>query len=602
MHPSAKELHARVAERLLRPLPDSLLPLLDGLLGALDTDEPRARLADELLLALLASGEPASTLLVVLSEAVALLAAEEDADPLQKRALGLAIQAFDFLEHRHRDEVRSLVRRVRHDPITGLPNRRSILDELAGALARSHRLQSRLLVALIGVAAPHDTTISDTDLIELATRLEESGRAGDLVGRAGERAFLVAREAVEDPTAARRILARIASHAGAPLPTTHVPDLRIVATLADGERHDPKRVLESLERALANVEDATPRLLEIATSATNPTRAPFGPVELRYQPIVRLTTGAIVRVEALARFPVDGELRPPGPMVAQLDSAERRRLLEDVLRGVARDMAAERLTYPVSVNLEPDLISRRELARWIDETWRGAGLDPGLLTLEITETQSLYSLAVEPLGWLRARGYQLALDDFGTGYASLSRVLRFEFSQYKLDRLFSDPVELIDRGLVLLVVATEAAALLGAELVVEGVEDLVSLTVLRTLELPLAQGFLLAPPLAIDALVTHPPTVSVEIPEECRPVRDAVRLFRWERAALAAHSQESGLAGACPVCALGLPPELAALHERQHALLDDLASGHPDAARTLTRLGRDIRIALLALMPGVATR
>jgi len=603
MHPSAEELQARVARRIPDPLPDTVVPLLRELLRALVTPGPQQRLADELVLALIGSGQRASTLLVVLSEAVHLLAPTADADLVQSQALALATEGFDFLEHRHHDELRSLIRRVRHDPVTGLPNRRSILEDLAKALSRSERLGSPLLVALL-VIQDHDgeAAITDGTLIEIAARLEESGRASDLIGRVAERAFLVAHDAVPDDAVAQRILARIMARASAPLPTApRAPRLHVAATLASGARLDPQRILEVLEHAIDQDSDGCPHLIDLPTSVHTPTSGPFGPIELRYQPIVQLVTGAIVRVEALARFPIDGELRPPGPMVAQLDSTERRRLFETVLQKVADDMAAGRLVYPVSVNLEPDLISRLDIARWIHDTWHGAGLDPSLLTLEITETQSLYSLAVEPLGWLRAHGYHLALDDFGTGYASLSRVLSFDFSQYKLDRLFSDPVELVDRGLVLLLVATEAATLLGADLVVEGVEDLISLAVLRTLELPLGQGFLLAPPLTIDALAAHPPTVPVEIPEEYRPIVEAVMLFRWERAVLAVHGQESVLAGPCPACKLEFPSEFQTLHARQHALLRELAASDPTAARRLTRLGREVRTGLLTRVPGIAS-
>jgi EAL domain-containing protein (putative c-di-GMP-specific phosphodiesterase class I) len=227
---------------------------------------------------------------------------------------------------------------------------------------------------------------------------------------------------------------------------------------------------------------------------------------LHYQPIVDLTTGRLVGLEALVRWQRPGVgLVPPA---AFIPLAEETGLINPlgawVLREAARQFerwSAQGIdvgSLELSVNVSVAQLADRRLEQHIDAALETMG--PDRLRLEITESVLMDPGVVEVLQRIHDRGVTLAVDDFGTGYSSLSYLTRFPIDALKVDRAFVAGLEhrSVDRAVAAAVVGLARA--LELETVGEGVETPGQLAALRQLGCDRAQGYLFAAPLPPDEL------------------------------------------------------------------------------------------------------
>ena len=156
----------------------------------------------------------------------------------------------------------------------------------------------------------------------------------------------------------------------------------------------------------------------------------------------------------------------------------------------------------MSINLSLRQIQDSDIVADVRDALEEAGLEPGRLTLEITESVLMddTELAVSRLRDLKGLGVTLALDDFGTGYSSLSYLSRFPVDILKMDRSFlSDGSTPESHTLANAVVGLGAT--LALEVVAEGIEEIAQAETLRELGCDLGQGFLFARPLDAEASV-----------------------------------------------------------------------------------------------------
>jgi EAL domain-containing protein (putative c-di-GMP-specific phosphodiesterase class I) len=222
-----------------------------------------------------------------------------------------------------------------------------------------------------------------------------------------------------------------------------------------------------------------------------------GQFKLAYQPKFALANGRIVGAEALLRWdhPEHGPIPPAEfvPLAEQTGSVVP--LTQWTIRTALADLAgwrAEGTAIGVAVNLAARALHDERLPDLVARELRRNGLDPGALTLELTETSLVAdSLLVERvLARLRALGVRLSIDDFGTGYSSLALLQRLRFDELKIDRSF---VVGTGRGgqPVLARTAIELAHNLGLVAVAEGIETVEQLRMLQAAGCEQGQGYLL---------------------------------------------------------------------------------------------------------------
>jgi len=227
-----------------------------------------------------------------------------------------------------------------------------------------------------------------------------------------------------------------------------------------------------------------------------------------YQPQVDLTTGAVVGMEALARWD-SPELGPVGPdrfiPVAE-DGGMIRPLGEWVLRRACVDALAIQalLGRPLglAVNVSPRQFHTPDWLAAVDAILAETGFDPTLLELEITEGILMDGRqdVIAQLHAFRARGIRIVVDDFGTGYSSLSYLARLPIQGVKIDQRFVHGLDKNrnDEAITQAIIALSHS--LGLRCTAEGVETPAQFNFLKSHGCEEAQGYLIAHPLAESEL------------------------------------------------------------------------------------------------------
>lgn len=411
-------------------------------------------------------------------------------------------------------------RRTFYDEVTGLPNRVKVQEELRAALSATAQSTPLALLTLnlddfheindtFGYAA------GDRILREVGLRLSRLAPEVVGVGRTGGDEFgVIAR--VPDAAAGRALAERALREIEGPF---DIDGLRIGLGCGVGLAHapadgsDPVALLRSADIAMARA-----KALGRAVVAFSPTLVVSTPARLAlvadlreaigrgeiavvFQPQVSLRTGAIVGVEALARWwhRERGAISPPEFVGLAERSGLIDRLTEGVLAAALRAADGPPVIGPpvrLSVNVSmrnltpgfPDLVARLMAEHHSD---------PTLLTIEVTETAlaSGIAAALPVLLRLRALGVRLSVDDFGTGYSSLAYLARLPVQEVKIDVSFVRDLVRDSRTAAVVRATIALAADLGLETVAEGVEDHATWTMLRDMGCTSVQGFFIGPPM-----------------------------------------------------------------------------------------------------------
>ncbi len=233
-----------------------------------------------------------------------------------------------------------------------------------------------------------------------------------------------------------------------------------------------------------------------------------GALRTDFQPQVALATGALIGIEALARWtdPKLGEV-PPDRFIPL---AERSGLIGALTLHVLRESLAAvirlRRLHPgvtVSVNISPVLLDDPALPDQVASLLADAKLAPSALVVEVTEGLPFTnpSRAGDVLAALRAQGIGCAMDDFGTGYATLPALLRMPFTELKIDRSFvARAADLPEAGRLVRATIRLSQAL-GLRVVAEGIETEAVEHLLREAGCDAGQGFRYGRPMPMEALL-----------------------------------------------------------------------------------------------------
>ncbi len=232
---------------------------------------------------------------------------------------------------------------------------------------------------------------------------------------------------------------------------------------------------------------------------------------LHYQPIVSLSTGEIVGVEALVRWqhPEWGLVLPARFIAEAETSGLIVGLGEQVLDMACRQLLAwrsgplrNRTSFQLAVNVSARQLVDPGLVARLDDTIRTVGIEPSWLLLEVTETALVTDVegSTARLAELKALGVALAIDDFGTGNASLSYLHRYPVDVVKIDRSFVASLGSGGRADAVSHAVIRLPHDLHIRTVAEGVEAAEQIELLRLLGCHLAQGYYFSRPLPADEL------------------------------------------------------------------------------------------------------
>ena len=222
-------------------------------------------------------------------------------------------------------------------------------------------------------------------------------------------------------------------------------------------------------------------------------------LELVFQPIVTLATGATVAHEALLRWQrVGPEIGPADFIPVAEESGLIIPIGSWVLEHACRTGAAlvGDTDGWISVNLSARQVAQPDLLEVVAGALRSGGLKPSALRLELTETVLLgvTPAIVSNLERLHNLGVRLVLDDFGTGYSSFQHLKDFPIDTIKIDRSFVANLGRSSQDAAIVASVVSMASALGLGVVAEGVENETQAQLLRELGCPLAQGYFFGAP------------------------------------------------------------------------------------------------------------
>jgi diguanylate cyclase (GGDEF)-like protein/PAS domain S-box-containing protein len=435
---------------------------------------------------------------------------------------GLVVSAHNITQLRStRDALERLATR---DPLTGLPNRKLILDRIEQMQKRGRRTGHDGAVLFIDLDRFKDVNdslghrVGDDVLRQAAVRFQSALREADSIGRLGGDEFVVLVDgsgSVNAEAAAQRLIESLAApfavHSAARPQLTISASIGIVSGAyasaedllmdADVALYEAKAAgrnravrFEPHMRGAFRTRIELERDLRLALEA--------GEFFLVYQPVIQLSDEVVLSMEALLRW-----RRPSGLVVSPDDfipALEDSGLIVEVGAFVLHEACRQARAWAevghptaVSVNVSPRQFETTTLVDEIQTALEHSGLDPTALILEMTETTLMrdsYESALR-LRALKDLGIRLAIDDFGTGYSSLAYLQQFPVDILKIDRTFIAE-SATDRASTALVHALiELGNALGLKTVAEGIETIEQLERLRHEGCEAGQGFYFSRPL-----------------------------------------------------------------------------------------------------------
>jgi diguanylate cyclase (GGDEF)-like protein len=418
--------------------------------------------------------------------------------------------------------------RAKHDPLTGLGNRDLFLEQLEQSIQYARRHKQVVGVLLLGLDrfrelnATLGTDAGDTVLRNVGQRVAKLTRRSDFAARMGGDEFMISLRNLSELEYAAVVAGRVITRLSAPYPVggqeLHVtPSVGIAIYPADGLTA-PQLLghadvaMEAAKLAGGGTfrfyerrmnESAYDRLL---LEAALRKAIKQGELLLYYQPQVDSATRRVIGVEALVRW-----RHPERGLLAASEFvpiAERSDLMVALGDWVLREAVRQKLAweqsgvgdFPISVNVSFRQMKCPDFCERIEALLREGNLDPGHLSLEITESMVMddVDLAVAQLTRLKRAGLRVAIDDFGTGYSSLAALGYFPIDTLKIDRSFVHQIESHQRRAAIAEAVVAMARGLGFQTIAEGVETEAEFAFLQSLGCLGVQGFLVARPLPAE--------------------------------------------------------------------------------------------------------
>jgi diguanylate cyclase (GGDEF)-like protein len=405
---------------------------------------------------------------------------------------------------------------ARHDPLTGLPNRRFFSEKLDNALKcapAESRGTAVLMMDLDGFKPINDIyghAVGDQALTVFAERVSNITRANALLARVGGDEFAIIQPdiaSLDDPTRlARRIVVALSEPiqiAGAALKLG--VGIGIAIAPDDGATRDElmRRADRALYRAKAEgvstIRFFEPQMdanMERRMAMEKGLRAALAAKAIvpHYQPLVSLDDNRIIGFEALARWESAefGQVAPDVFIPIAEECGLIGELGDQVLRQACRDASAWPKDVMVAVNLSAIQLRDDTLGLRVLSILAETGLQPHRLELELTESALVdnFSKARRVIEQLRQAGVRIALDDFGTGYATIGQLRMLHLDKIKIDRSFVDLVCKDPESLVIVRAILGLASGFGLSTLAEGIEDAEQLACLKETGCLEGQGYL----------------------------------------------------------------------------------------------------------------
>lgn len=450
----------------------------------------------------------------------------------------------------------ALERAAYYDPLTGLFNRTYLIERLELLLDLDIDIANKYYVLFLDISRFKNINdslghpVGDKILILVAKRLKRILRDEDTISRLGGDEFAIILNDLSSIEEAEYFARRIHRKLTQPYSTEGHKifiDLNIGISPFDAEHTKPEDILRDADIAMHNAKENNlhigvfnkelrRRFLEyIKLESELRFAVKRSELILYYQPVISLSSGAIIGFEALLRWnhPVYGFISPGQFIPIAEESGLIIPITKWILQQACKQMAEWKENIPntehlkISINISGKHLAVENLPEQVQKALYESGLDATSLILEITESSAMQNAeqTIRIFEKLRKIGVVISIDDFGTGYSSLSYLHRLPFDSLKIDRSFVSTVTNQSENAKILQTIVSLAQNLKLRIVAEGIETHDQLRVLQDLQCDLGQGYLFSKPLPKDELEVLLYEKSQWIPSEVKNI-DAMDLAR----------------------------------------------------------------------------
>ncbi len=434
------------------------------------------------------------------------------------------LRSIRYAIERKRSELR-LNYLAQYDPLTGIPNRQYFQDQLERATARARRDASQ--VALFFLDLDQFKIINDTLgheagdrlLREMAARLGQAIRAGDVLARLGGDEFAVLLEGINGARDAEAIACSILDIIARPF---QIEAREIIVTTSIGitiypnDNRNMTTMLKNADIAMYQAKETGRNNFKFFTERMHDELVQYHQLEielkkaleneafrLAYQPKVNLRSRRLQGMEALLRWdcPGRGMIAPADFIPVAEESGHIVPLgywvLNEVCCNIKQWQDAGLPIVPVSVNVSAKQFQQADFPKRVRAILQTHQVDPGTIELELTEGLLMEDTAAAQLCLQRLReiGVRLSIDDFGTGHSCLNYLRRFPIDVLKIDRSFVKDIGAGDDSSIIIEAIISLARSLKLDTVAEGVENQQQLEFLLDHGCHVAQGFLFGQPI-----------------------------------------------------------------------------------------------------------
>jgi diguanylate cyclase (GGDEF)-like protein len=475
----------------------------------------------------LAAGDEISLVMAIMTALFTLMLT------MSSRRLNRTIVESLEIRHQHQQAEDTIQHQALHDALTGLPNRRLLIERLEQEIPRSVRHGH--MGAVLFLDLDHFKTINDSLghrvgdklLQSVAARLLDRTRREDTVARLGGDEFvLLLTEVADEAGIAASNTQKITD---AILDLFHRPfsveghELHLSAsvgvTLFPMDPSTPEELLQQADVAMYSAKESgrensrlfVPGMQEAVDQRLRIERGLRQAIgndelELYYQPQIA-EDGRLIGAEALVRWnhPEQGLVSPAEFIGIAEETGLIYQLGDWVLRRACGQLAQldNEQDLHISVNISPKQFRESRFLERVQRILDDTGAPPHRLTLEITESLFIENIdqTIERMRALRSLGISFAIDDFGTGHSSLAYLKRLPLDTLKIDRSFvidliSDPNDAMIVETILVM-----AKHLGLMVVAEGVETEEALAFLKLRGCRMFQGYLFGRPAPFEQLL-----------------------------------------------------------------------------------------------------
>lgn len=432
----------------------------------------------------------------------------------------------DISERKRQEELAT--KNANFDILTGLPNRRLLMDRLRQTLQRNKHLGE--MTALMILDLDRFKTVNETygpstgdQVIEtVATRLTGVLGPEQTVARMGGDEFAILLTDPEDRWQIEQIARDILSELEKPIELDN--NIRVVLagslgiTLSPNDGEDEEALLLQADTSMYQAKAESGPSYRFYATRMNEQTARSGQIEvslreaiengdlhLNFQPIMDFPKGKVVSCEALARW-TDPKLGVVPPFEF-IKVAEESGLIIPLGEWVLREACAFYQSCNrnglqldgLSVNISPRQCRDTGFVNRLKDILADTGMEPSHLQLEITESVMFDDQRVNPveiLETISALGIKISLDDFGTGYSSLSYLKRLPINTLKVDRAFINGLERDVDGQALVQAIVSMGRSLGISVICEGAETREQCDLISSFGCSLIQGYSIAKPMS----------------------------------------------------------------------------------------------------------